>query len=99
MRRRSYSAAQPEEVGRRIEEIVLSSSSNEILHEWKAPHAEQRIRLLDWLLAKSATVCGLLPSLGRPDRLEISEPRSRVICLLQPERKMFVRLSLTPPAD
>jgi CheY-like chemotaxis protein len=90
-------AAQAEEVGRRIEEIVLSSSANEILHDWKAPHAEQRIRLLDWLLAKSATVCGLLPSLGRPDRLEISEPRSRVICLLQPERKMFVRLSLTPP--
>ena len=92
-------AAQPEEIDRRIEEIVLSSSSNEILHEWKAPHAEQRIKLLDWLLTKSALVIGLLPSLGRPDRLEISEPRSRVICLLQPERKMFVRLSIKPPAD
>jgi hypothetical protein len=91
--------AQPADVDRRIEEMVLSSSTNEILHEWKAPHAEQRIRLLDWLLTKSALVINLLPSLGRPDRLEISEPRSRVICLLQPERKMFVRLSTKPPAD
>ena len=95
----SDEAAQPEDAGRRIEEIVLGSSSNEILHDWKAPHAEQRLRLLDWLLSKSATVSGLLPSLGRPERLEISEPRSRVLCLLQPERKMFVRLSLTPRAD
>jgi CheY-like chemotaxis protein len=89
----------PEDVGRRIEELVLSSPANDILHEWKAPHAEQRIRLLDWLQGKSAVVVGLLPSLGRADRLEISEPRSRVIFLLQPERKMFVRLSITPAAD
>jgi len=91
--------AQPEDTGRRIEEMVLSSSGNDILHEWKAPHADRRVRLLDWLLTKSAIVANLLPSLGRADRLEISEPRSRVICLLQAERKMFVRLSITPPSD
>jgi CheY-like chemotaxis protein len=91
--------AQPEDIGRRIDEIVLSSSANDILHEWKAPHADRRVRLLDWLLAKSAVVANLLPSLGRADRLEISEPRRRVICLLQPERKMFVRLSILPPPD
>jgi CheY-like chemotaxis protein len=92
-------AAQPGDVGRHIEEIVLSSSANDILHEFKAPHADRRVRLLDWLLVKSAVVVNLLPSLGRADRLEINEPRSRVICLLQPERKMFVRLSITPPPD
>jgi CheY-like chemotaxis protein len=82
---------------RRIEEIVLSSSANDILYQWKAPHAERRVTLLDWLWVKSASVGRLLPALGRADRLEIREPRSRVICLLQPERKMFVRLSTTPP--
>jgi CheY-like chemotaxis protein len=92
-------AMQPEDAGRRVEEIVLSSSADDILHEWKAPHAEQRIRLLDWIMTRSAILTSLLPSLGRADRLVISEPRSRVICLLQPERKMFVRLSITPPAD
>jgi CheY-like chemotaxis protein len=90
-------AAQAGEADRRIEEIVLSSSANDVLYQWEAPHAERRVRLLDWLLLKSASVGELLPALGRADRLEIREPRSRVICLLQPERKMFVRLSLAPP--
>jgi CheY-like chemotaxis protein len=90
-------AATPDEADRRIEEIVLSSSASDILYQWKAPHAERRVTLLDWLLTKSASVGKLMPALGRADRLEICEPRSRVICLLQPERKMFVRLSMTPP--
>lgn len=90
---------QLEDAGRRVEEVVLSSAANEIIHEWKAQHADRRVRLLDWLMAKSATVTTLLPSLGRADRLEINEPRSRVICLLQPERKMFVRLSVGPLGD
>jgi CheY-like chemotaxis protein len=90
-------ASQLEENDRRIEEIVLSSSASDILYQWQAPHAERRVTLLDWLLTKSASVGKLLPALGRADRLEIREPRSRVICLLQPERKMFVRLSMMPP--
>jgi CheY-like chemotaxis protein len=91
--------AQPGEDGRRIEEIVLSSPANDVLYQWNAPHAERRVTLLDWLLIKSASVGKLLPALGRADRLEIREPRSRVICLFQPERKMFVRLLMTPPQD
>jgi CheY-like chemotaxis protein len=92
-------AAQPGDAGRQIEEIVLSSSANDILYEWQAPHADRRVRLLDWLLVKSAEAASLLPSLGRADRLEINEPRSRVICLLQPERRMFVRLLVMPAGD
>jgi CheY-like chemotaxis protein len=83
-------------VDRSVEEIVLSSTGNEILYEWNAPNTDRRVRLLDWLSSKSSTVSALLPSLGNADRLEISEPRSRVICLLQSERKMFVRLSVLP---
>jgi CheY-like chemotaxis protein len=90
-------AAQQGGGDRHIEEIVLCSSSNDILYQWMSPHAERRVVLLDWLLTKSAGMGKLLPALGRADRLEIREPRSRVICLLQPERKMFVRLSMTPP--
>jgi len=90
-------AAQLGEADRRIEEIVLSSSANDVLYQWNAPHAERRVTLLEWLLSKSASVGKLLPALGRADRLEIREPHSRVICLLQPERKIFVRLSTTPP--
>ncbi|HTA30503.1 MAG TPA: DUF4388 domain-containing protein, partial [Candidatus Cybelea sp.] len=90
-------AVRDEDADRHIEEIVLSSATNDILYQWMAPHAERRVVLLDWLLTKSASVGKLLPALGRVDRLEIREPRSRVVCLLQPERKMFVRLSMTPP--
>jgi CheY-like chemotaxis protein len=90
-------AAQGEEAGRRIEEIVVCSTANDILYQWKAPEAERRIRLFNLLVIKSAAVCKMLPALGRADRFEINEARSRVICLLQPERKIFVRLSLLPP--
>jgi CheY-like chemotaxis protein len=89
--------AQREESDRRVEEIVVWSGSNEILYQWNAPEAERRVRLINLLLLKSGGVCKMLPALGRADRFEINEPRSRVICLLQPERKIFVRLSISPP--
>jgi CheY-like chemotaxis protein len=90
-------AAQRETVGRRIEEIVVCSTANDVLYQWKAPEAERRIRLFGLLMVKSAAVCKMLPALGRADRFEINETGSRVICLLQPERKIFVRLSVLPP--
>ena len=89
-------AAHREETDRRIEEIVVCSTSNDIVYQWKAPEAERRVRLFNLLMIKSASVCKMLPVLGRPDRFEINEPQSRVICLLQPERKIFVRLSISP---
>jgi CheY-like chemotaxis protein len=92
-------AAQQERPDRRIEEIIVSPAANDILYQWKAPEAERRARLLNLLLMKSAGVCKMLPALGRADRFEIIEPRSRAICLLQPDRKIFVRLSILAPAD
>lgn len=85
------------ENGRNIEEIVLSSTANVVLYEWNAPHADRRVKLLDWLLTKSAHVATLLPALGRPDRLEISENESRVVCVVHPERRVFIRVSLATP--
>jgi hypothetical protein len=80
---------------RRIEEVILSSSANEILYERTAPDATKRVALLDSLASQSSRVSKLLPALGRPDRLEIREPGGRVICLFQAENKTFVRLSIT----
>lgn len=82
---------------RTVEEIVVCASASDILHQWKAPQAERRGRLLDWLWIQASTVGKLFPGLGRVDRFEISEPQTRVVCLLQAERKVFVRLSLAPP--
>jgi hypothetical protein len=87
---------------RRVEEIVLCAGAKEILYQWQAPHlasrlpiGERRERLLDWLSNKSAAISKMLP-LGRVDRFEITAPDSRVLLTLQPDRKVFVRLSLVP---
>ena len=82
---------------RRVEEIVLSSATNDVLYQWNAPMAVKRVNLLGWLLSRSASVSELLPVLGRPDRLEIRELRTRVICVLQQDCKTFVRVAITSP--
>ncbi|HWD18647.1 MAG TPA: response regulator [Verrucomicrobiae bacterium] len=83
--------------GRRIEEIVVCASANDVLYQWNAPQAERRGRLLDWLWIQSSTLGKMFPGLGQMDRFEITEPQSRVVCLLQAERKVFVRVSMPPP--
>jgi CheY-like chemotaxis protein len=92
-------APPPSRAGRHVEEIVVCASANDILYQWQAPQAERRGRLLDWLWLQSATVGKLLPGLGRADRFEIAEPQARVVCLLQAERKVFVRLSIAPQTE
>ena len=64
-----------------------------------AKDAERGVRLINLLLIKSADLGRIVPALGRADRFEINEPASRVICLLQQESRVFVRLSMSPPAQ
>jgi CheY-like chemotaxis protein len=93
------SASLKQKADRRVEEIVVISASNDILYQWKAKEAERRVRLINLILLKSAEMTKLFPALGRPDRFEINEPLSRVLCLLQSESKVFVRLSISPPTN
>jgi CheY-like chemotaxis protein len=81
---------------RRLQEIVVISTSNDILYQWQAKDAERRVRLVNLLLLKSADMSKIIPALGRCDRFEINEPTSRVICLLRLECRVFVRLSISP---
>ncbi len=97
-------AAQPP-CDRRVEEVVICSAGNEILYQWKSsgantqqPVGERRERLLEWLSIKSAAISKMLP-LGRADRFEITAADSRVLLMLQPDRKVFVRLALVPKTD
>jgi CheY-like chemotaxis protein len=83
---------------RRLEEIVVVSTTNDILYQWKAKDAERRVRLINLLLLKSADMSKIIPALGRGDRFEINEPTSRVICLLRLECRVFIRLSIAPAA-
>jgi CheY-like chemotaxis protein len=80
---------------RHVEEVVLTATG-EILYQRSAPEAGKRVTLLDSLAAFSARVGKAFPTLGKPDRLEIRDAGSRVICLFLPENKIFVRLSTVP---
>jgi CheY-like chemotaxis protein len=88
-------AAAPEAAGRlaggvRIEEIVLCSGSGEVLYDWESKSLELRLRLLEQIEQQATQLNGLAP-LGRFDRLEILTPEGRIVCQVQPDRRLFVR--------
>jgi CheY-like chemotaxis protein len=74
----------------RIEEVVLCSGAGEVLYEWQTKSLELRLRLLEQIEQQAAQLGGLAP-LGRFDRLEILTQEGRIICQVQPDRRLFVR--------
>ena len=74
----------------RIEEIVLCSGTGEVLYEWETKSLELRLRLLEQV-EQQATQLGSLARLGRFDRLEILTADGRIVCQVQPDRRLFVR--------
>jgi hypothetical protein len=74
----------------RIEEIILCSGAGEVLYEWESKSLELRLRLLGQVEQQAAQVSTLAP-VGRFDRLEILTPEGRIVCQVQPDRRLFVR--------
>jgi CheY-like chemotaxis protein len=74
----------------RIEEIVLCSGAGEVLYEWESKSLELRLRLLDQVEQQATQLSGLAP-VGRFDRLEILTAEGRIVCQVQPDRRLFVR--------
>ena len=74
----------------RIEEIVLCSGSGEVLYEWESKSLELRLRLLEQI-EQQATQLNALAPLGRFDRVEILTAEGRIVCQVQPDRRLFVR--------
>jgi len=81
----------------RIEEIVLCSGAGEVLYEWQTESLELRLRLLEQI-EQQATQLGSLAPVGRFDRLEILTPEGRIVCQVQPDRRLFVRRAGTTAA-
>ena len=81
----------------RIEEIVLCSGAGEVLYEWETKSLELRLRLLEQIGQQATQLSGLAP-VGRFDRLEILTPDGRVVCQVQPDRRVFVRSAGPRPA-
>jgi CheY-like chemotaxis protein len=78
----------------RIAETVLCSGAGEVLHEWETKSLELRLRLLEQVEQQAAQLSSLV-SVGRFDRLEIQTLEGRVICQVQPDRRLFVRTAGT----
>jgi DNA-binding NarL/FixJ family response regulator len=74
----------------RIEEIVLCSGAGEVLYEWDTKSLELRLRLLEQIEQQAAQLSSLAP-VGRFDRLEIMTTEGRIVCQVQPDRRLFVR--------
>jgi hypothetical protein len=81
----------------RIEEIVLCSGAGEVLYEWDTKSLELRLRLLEQIEQQATQLSGLAP-VGRFDRLEILTPDGRIVCQVQPDRRLFVRSAGTSAA-
>ena len=77
--------------GRRVQEVVLCSNTGELYYEWQAAAVEQRIHLLNQVAKISGSISQAL-SLGRSDRLEVQAEGDRLVVVLQPDRRAFIRL-------
>jgi CheY-like chemotaxis protein len=85
--------AHPLHAERSAEEIVLCSATGEVLYEWQSSGVEKRVRLMELLAAKSGAV-GRSLALGQTERLVIETTDSRMIALLGPEHKIFLRVGV-----
>ena len=81
----------PSHTHRFAEEVLLCSATGEVLYEWQVAGVEARAKLLDLLANKSNSI-GTTLGLGQANRLVIDAPDTRVVALLNPECKVFVRI-------
>jgi CheY-like chemotaxis protein len=81
--------------GVRIEEVVLCSGTGEVLYEWESKSLELRLRLLGQVEQHAAQLSAGAP-VGRFDRLEILTSDGRIICQVQPDRRLLVRSAGMP---
>jgi CheY-like chemotaxis protein len=78
----------------RITEIVLCSGAGEVLYEWECKSLERRLGLISQLEQHATQLSGLAP-VGRFDRVEILARDGRIVCQIQPHRRLFVRSTET----
>jgi CheY-like chemotaxis protein len=84
----SAPAPHPDEI--RIQEIVLCSGTGEVLHDRHCKAIERRVELLEQVSQLASQFNSIAP-LGRFDRLEIHGSGGRTVCLVHPDRRLFVR--------
>ena len=74
----------------KIEEMLICSSKQEVLHEWQCRQADERLQFVSRLRERSTHLADVLP-LGPCDRLELRESEARLQVLFQADAALFVR--------
>jgi CheY-like chemotaxis protein len=82
-------ASAPEDEDVRIAETLLCSGGGEVLYE-AGCDTTKRSALLEQIEQQAAQLSALAPA-GRFDRLEILATEGRIVCHVQPDRRVFVR--------
>ncbi len=78
--------------GVRIEETLLCSGAGEVLYESGCENVEGRAKLLEQVEQQAAQLSNIA-RVGRFDRLEVLTRAGRIVCQVQPNRRVFVRSS------
>ncbi len=78
------------DTGPQIEEILLGSNAGNVLYEWGCKRVDGRLKLMEQIEQQAREVSEAV-KVGVFDRLEIITPRGRVVCQVQPQRRIFVR--------
>lgn len=73
-----------------IEEIVLGSSGGNVLYEWGCKKLDGRLKLMEQVEEQARAVSEAV-KVGVFDRLEIVTAKGRIVCQVQPQRRLFVR--------
>jgi hypothetical protein len=73
-----------------IEEVLICSRQQEVLHEWQCRKADDRLQLLSRLWDRSSQLADALP-LGPCDRAELRDSAARTQVLFQGEAALLVR--------
>lgn len=80
----------------KVVEVVLCSGAGEVLYDWECPSLERRLALLEQLEQQAMKLSALGP-VGRFDRLEITTAQGRLVCQIQPHRRLLVRTAFDTP--
>lgn len=73
-----------------VEEILLSSGAGDVLFQSQCPLPDDRLRLLAQLEEMGAQISAMAP-VGAFERLEVRARQKRAVCLVRPDRRVFVR--------
>jgi CheY-like chemotaxis protein len=74
----------------RTKEIVLCSGGGEVLYQWECNSVEPRLKLMAEVEEQGKQL-GSRVRAGMFDRLELHTSEERVVCQVQPHRRLFVR--------